>query len=751
MAAVRASDLNWLPIFVLIASSCVAQDPLSVQFTPSSDVLSAVWNYQKFGWTVLMRIPNEYDTDTIMPILYLPSPGNGDLLLVQHPCAQNPGGVPPSPCCLLQFAEMYTNVAFSAALRQHSNILNAGNCRDSSLNIRGMLVAMLADSTKAGAHTFITGALRDMQTAPGAIPDPITYSYQTGSITMDINYWLMKKMLSTTVDPSSYANSDIVQKLVTMVGVMWIEILPATVDLPGMYPYLAQSTIELTIDDSKIIRADTETAKCRMTPQGVCMNCNNSIPDSAFYIFTQHGYETGVCDFRCSSSFYYSLPNSTDPTGQCVPCQPLPETCPTGHRQQLCSAFADTGCTPCSDPIFCPAVGYEITVCPGDPYHNNGCEECTNKPQFSQYYKACEWNCGSGYVETNRQCVFRLPDGEPLAAVFRVYVSDMVPEGQRQGTNERLFTEDVYLDSLAAILMVPKEDLFIVDKERAAASDVRTPPVQLDPVFPNRRRLLQSGNNNSYTGIENANFTNGKQFFTLVETYMWLSENSSTDPVQLLIDAVYNNRLDKELCDRIGVDIIAVLETNPYYIQRALLTQLLQQRGLKLQGAGAGWVPDPVQDAFLAQCIKPAAPDISQSGLIRVPLRQVLIVCIVICALALWLGPCIQIKYEHGCPSCARCTSCTHGISSMGCVCRCSLYSPLGHEHTHPVTIASLRWSLTGTCRHWNTAITPSTLCWDLTPPKLTNYWSLNYWSQDPQKSAWRTTLGSARYNTRNL
>jgi hypothetical protein len=760
---------TWLSLFVLIVPSCVAQGPLSVQFAPSSEVLSAVWSTHKFAWTILVRISNEYPADTFMPVLYFPSPGNGDLLLVQHPCAQNPGGMPPSPCCLLQFAELYTNVAFSAALRQHSDVLHAGNCRDDSLNMRGMLAAMLANSTEAGAHTFITGALRDMQTGPGAIQNPITYSHQTGSITMDIDYWLMKKMLSTTSDPSSYANSDIVQKLVTMVGVMWIEILPPTVDLPGMYPYLAQSTIELTIENSKITQAYTETAQCKMTPQGVCMNCNNSIPDSAFYIYTQQGYETGVCDFRCSSSFHYSLPNSTDPTGQCMPCQPVPSTCPVGQRQQLCSAFADTGCTPCSDPIFCPAVGHEITVCPGDPYHNNGCEACTNKPQFSRYHQACEWNCGAGYVETNRQCVFRLPDGEPLAAVFTLYVSDMVPEGQQQNPNERVFTEDVYLDSLAVVLMVQKENLFIIKTERTAASAVEIPPVQLDPVFLNRRRILQVNNNQrrllennntgNYTVVENvtgdANFVSGRQFYTLVETYMWLAETSDTDPVQLLVDAVYSNRLDGELSERLNTSIIAVFEIDPYYVQRALLARLLKLQGLELQGSGANWVPDAAQVALLAQSIRPAAPDISQSGLLRAPLRQILIACIVICALALWLGPCVQIQYEQGCPTCAQCDSCIL-LDSTDCVCRCFTHAPARHEHTQPVaighrrtqpvTVASLRWSLTGTSVHWNTAIMPSTLCWDLASSKLTYYHGPN-----PPKPAWRTTLASARYNTRNL
>lgn len=399
---------------------------VSVPFSPSCDVTSVEMN-QQLQWKIMarytasdLRIAYGGSGDDILtvPILYFPTPGNGRLTLGSNPCIASPG-----PCCLVRFAQLYTSVALYRALRDSGEVYSAleAACADaqpelSDLDVRPLvreLVRYANETGKASAGSYyVTSALAGLR---GCYANTSATAAGQVNLAVYIQHPAMAGVLSSPLGNSSYSAR--LQQLQTFVGMMWVRTLPLLAVGTGGVEYDA-SQIRITLDVSAAV---TETAaalshetKCRMTPQGVCLVCNNTIDEkSSFYIFTLAGARTEQCEFRCREGWFYYAGEGASPVAQCIPCT-TDRKCPPGQFASACLLDEDSSCAYCSNQTSCPETGgWTMDLCTGGAKVNGLCRRCADAPTGARFLPdppgspgQCAWECGYSYTRAYDQCVF---------------------------------------------------------------------------------------------------------------------------------------------------------------------------------------------------------------------------------------------------------------------------------------------------------------------------------------------------------
>lgn len=285
-----------LLLLLLLDAGAQLLGPVEVSFSPNIHISSYYSLDSSVSWRIqgsyTSLAPPAYDGDIIIhiPVLYFPSPGIARLDAGSHPCI-----VSPNPCCLLDFADQYTSVAFYRFLSSQSSWLNRTSC--SSIKDIRPFIWHLYNSGAAGSmftealDGIGTGCTVSVQSSPAGTEEEVTVT---------IPHLAMKTFLS---EKDAFTES----KLFTFVGVMWLRTRPVSSFTYGFEVFVSQPAVTLTLFGPflTLSSAGSYAANCSMTPQGICIFCSNPITPDAYYIFTEEGAKTSACEFRCNSGHVY--------------------------------------------------------------------------------------------------------------------------------------------------------------------------------------------------------------------------------------------------------------------------------------------------------------------------------------------------------------------------------------------------------------------------------------------------------------
>lgn len=554
----------------------MVSEPVELELTPNSELIGVDFIDSTFEW----RIIKDYQTlpegdglnvggyGTSVPILFFPAPGTGLLRSQDHPCILSPG-----PCCLFDFAEQYTTVAFYDRLVGMAATFNRDNCANFG-DFRPVVESLHGDDS------LILDALRGIPNATVAFRgEPSADSVQ--QIEIRINHREMDRMLATTVQPQNHTGST---RLYTYVGILWLRTLPTASVHQGLEVFVAQPRIVLDPSPLVVVGAAVAGASnCTLTPQGRCVICSNELPDHAYFIFTNET-SGGVCEFRCFRGATYAPTGGPGGTPTCELCRVL--DCPDGQYASECTPTVGSECRDCTNPEEgeCPAVGFYRELCRGGAQVNGGCVQCDNAPDYATYTRGCEWECPFGYMEVFGFCVL-LPPGQAMVTV-ELFVGNVFPEGGA-GEGEAAMRLDVVTRSVASFVTgLDADGLFVIGVERVDGT-VKPDPWNVKVVetpsaggvvqqFGRRvRNLLQS---------DQGFFTQG----TKLDMYFWLPAATATDPVQELIDSVRAPYPLERLISRDhGVEVIVAFLVPPQYRDRGEGVRELRNKGVEPRGDGA--------------------------------------------------------------------------------------------------------------------------------------------------------------------
>lgn len=555
-------------------SPALSSSPIYVPFSPTCAVDSVRMLSSSLQWQVVAHYtfselrtatttttPDEGDILTI-PILYFPTPGNGKLTLGSNPCIGSPG-----PCCLLRFAELYTNVGLYRALQAGGDAYLALKAACSSdeddqpplgLDARPFvreLVRYAAGIGNSSASSYyVTSALTGLRgctinaSASLSSPDRVKLDAR-------IQHPAMAQQLSSPLGSTNLTSSSgSVQQLQTFLGLMWVRTLPfLSAGTSGGLEFDASHT-RITLDVTAAVAANAAALSaetgCRMTPQGVCLVCDNRIDDqSGFYVFTQAGAETRQCEFRCRQGWFYAPGAAPPSTAACVPCTE-DRQCPAGQFVSECLLEADAGCSFCLNQTACPTTGgWTRELCVGGTDRTNGaCVPCGNAPSGARYLPdppgspgECAWECGYAYKRVLEQCVFapeitlEAKDDSQISVsvqtnLIGLYVGDTAAGGG-------LFNEDLYKAALSEqVPGISPDNVYIIDA-------VMVYPGGRDAgAIRRRRRLLQSSPTSAA--------------YLQVDSYFWVTPSIiASDVSQDIIEAVRDGKFQASLSILTGVPV----------------------------------------------------------------------------------------------------------------------------------------------------------------------------------------------------
>lgn len=285
-------------LLVVLSSTCRSSSAQliveTVPFSPTARIDSFDSLSESLSWRIIASYtPPSYDIGSTtteegvihVPILYFPSPGVAHLDAGAHPCVVSMG-----PCCLLDFAEQYTSIEF---FRYIDSVVDRTTCAemdDARGLVRGIfdrgLVDLMVTQSLAGIDDVSITLDRDSST-----------QYFTADIR--IPHLAMKTLLSSPISED---------RLQTFVGIMWLRTRPVSSFTYGLEVVVSQPSVTLTLVGQFLDLASVQSYKsdCVMTPQGICMFCENPIDPNAYYIYTEEGMSSGVCEFRCNAGYVYS-------------------------------------------------------------------------------------------------------------------------------------------------------------------------------------------------------------------------------------------------------------------------------------------------------------------------------------------------------------------------------------------------------------------------------------------------------------
>jgi hypothetical protein len=275
-------------------------EPVTVEFTPSAKIIDFIGDNARFSWNVTASYTSSLsdaagwggrpeDTPLHIPILYFPSPGTTRVGVGGHPCVVRP----PNGCCLLDFVEQYTSVAFYEYIQSLSHWLNRTTCagiEDLRPIVRGIYDSGLAPD-------MITGALRGFHGASVEV-SPMEPTVGVGPFARAhavVPHPVMRSVMASNFDDldavqvegaGSGSNRTAVVgtagTLITFVGIMWLRTHVGEGGLlhRGLDVLALQKSVKLTITDRFLAFGSGSShpsggGSCVMTPQGACLYCQN--------------------------------------------------------------------------------------------------------------------------------------------------------------------------------------------------------------------------------------------------------------------------------------------------------------------------------------------------------------------------------------------------------------------------------------------------------------------------------------------
>lgn len=547
-----ASTTTWLNL------AFAQQYFYETKFLPASYVISVTFDKQTLSWSIVTQYSaaSAYPTGIVaVPIMYFPTTGNTQLTAGANPCILDGSA---GLCCLLDFSMMYTTVALYDWVKTSG--LTPETCNNASFYTEAM--RNLSNASGPGDE-FVTGVLKRFPNASTTQLVPSAQSYGLG-------YHLTQTIVDFRLLGGVPHNWH------TFCGILWVAYTP---DIPSKLLFSVSQTVlhtDVTVLPVQLFFS-ANTQPCVLTPQGICMVCTNPLPANAFFVYTDKGFKSRNCDFRCSNGTFLAAATLQ----ACQPCTPV--SCPAGSYTRQCTPTTDAKCVQCAQPLLCPSRGYQVTQClQNGTIKYNGCQRCNSAPPLSLYTSACLWQCRPYYTLTItngvHECIFTpgLEEGAQLAIECQMYVSNLVPADQQLTPFEPVFDSATFSETVAVSLALDTENVIIISELRVNSTVVEPPAVIMNteaaPV--SLRRLLQ---------VKNASVVSSASlYYTLVQVYIWIPIAEDTDMLQTLMELVNNNDMSRDVSAALGTPVNVTFYIDPSYVQLAILLALLKAKGKKI-------------------------------------------------------------------------------------------------------------------------------------------------------------------------
>jgi hypothetical protein len=247
------------PVTVLAAPTAVIRDFAGVPATLSWNITAS---YESSP-TDLGGLDDDMGFPLLhIPVLFFPSPGTTTLSVGSHPCVLRS----PTACCLMDFAEQYTSVAFSAYMRAQSAWLTRETCAGIA-DLRP-LVRGIYDSPGL-AESMVTGALDGIDGTSIALSSHSVAGETLTDVHVTIPHAAMRALMATPlVDPVDGTLSS--STLTTFVGFMWLRTRPVATLTRGIEIPVLQRAVTLFLTDQFItagIGVGGDPSACSVTPQ----------------------------------------------------------------------------------------------------------------------------------------------------------------------------------------------------------------------------------------------------------------------------------------------------------------------------------------------------------------------------------------------------------------------------------------------------------------------------------------------------
>jgi hypothetical protein len=213
-----------------LAAAAAASEPLEIGFTPGAYIRDFRGDSAAFAWNITASYTSSLsdasgwpgdpeDAPLHIPVLYFPSPGTTTQGVAGHPCVIRP----PTGCCLLDFAEQYTSVAFYEYVQAQASWLNRTTCEgieDLRPFVRGLYESGLAPQ-------MVTGALRGFH---GAAVETHPSDEAGGPGFTDVHAVVPHPVMHAVMASDHDGNATVVEgtsgELITFVGIMWLRTHP---------------------------------------------------------------------------------------------------------------------------------------------------------------------------------------------------------------------------------------------------------------------------------------------------------------------------------------------------------------------------------------------------------------------------------------------------------------------------------------------------------------------------------------------
>jgi len=151
---------------------------------------------------------------------------------------------------------------------------------------------------------------------------------------------------------------------------------------------------------------------CTDEGEAVCLDCTNTLPDNAKYIF-------GTCNYVCLDGYYLTS------NQLCLPC--LNTSCEVGYYRDQCRNITGSPCLSCTTlrSLDAISVGYEYYVTAGDPYDQNNCvTECEEGS-----FRDAAGNCAPCRTTAFRYWEVRLQQYQRTISCTRIQDASYLPCG----------------------------------------------------------------------------------------------------------------------------------------------------------------------------------------------------------------------------------------------------------------------------------------------------------------------------------